>query len=131
METPRGRLSLAQTPALLNERAPRSLPGWSVLVAVVILLVAGIALLSRGLVERFHGPGASNAVLAIGVPLVAIALAGLRGLLSVTPGEAVVLRLAGSYQGTVREPGLWWVHPAARRDRVSTRIRNHETACSR
>ena len=52
---------------------------------------------------------------------------GLRGLLSVTPGEAVVLRLAGSYQGTVRLPGLWWVHPAARRDRVSTRIRNHET----
>ena len=127
METPRGRLSLARTPALLNERAPRSLPGWSVLVAVVILLVVGIALLSRGLVERFHAPGASNAVLAIGVPLVAIALAGLRGLLSVTPGEAVVLRLAGSYQGTVREPGLWWVHPAARRDRVSTRIRNHET----
>jgi regulator of protease activity HflC (stomatin/prohibitin superfamily) len=111
----------------LNERAPRALPGWSVLVAVVILLVVGIGLLSRGLVERFHGPGASNAVLAIGVPLVVIALAGLRGLLSVTPGEAVVLRLAGSYQGTVREPGLWWVHPAARRDRVSTRIRNHET----
>jgi regulator of protease activity HflC (stomatin/prohibitin superfamily) len=39
----------------------------------------------------------------------------------------VVLRLAGSYQGTVRRPGLWWVHPGARRDRVSTRIRNHET----
>jgi regulator of protease activity HflC (stomatin/prohibitin superfamily) len=126
-ETPRSRISLAQTPALLNERAPRALPGWSVLLAVVILLVVGMALLSRGLVERFHGPGASNALLAIGVSLVVIALAGLRGLLSVTPGEAVVLRLAGSYQGTVRQPGLWWVHPAARRDRVSTRIRNHET----
>jgi regulator of protease activity HflC (stomatin/prohibitin superfamily) len=98
-----------------------------VLVAVVILLVVGIALLSRGLVERFHGPGASNALLAIGALLAVVAFAGLRGLLSVTPGEAVVLRLAGSYQGTVRAPGLWWVHPAARRDRVSTRIRNHET----
>lgn len=89
-ETPRSRLSLAQTPALLDERAPRALPGWSVLVAVVILLVVGIALLSRGLVERFHGPGASNALLAIGASLVVVAFAGLRGLLSVTPGEAVV-----------------------------------------
>jgi regulator of protease activity HflC (stomatin/prohibitin superfamily) len=39
----------------------------------------------------------------------------------------VVLRLAGSYQGTVRRAGLWWVHPGARRDRISTRIRNYET----
>src|ERR1700730_19417649 len=106
MDTPRGRLSLAQTPALLNERAPRALPGWSVLVAVIILLVVGLALLSRGVVERFHGPGASNALLAIGVPLVVIALAGLRGLLSVTPREAGGLRPPRSYQSTVREAGL-------------------------
>jgi regulator of protease activity HflC (stomatin/prohibitin superfamily) len=98
-----------------------------VLVACVILFVVGLGLLSRGLVERFHGAGASSALLAVGVPLLVIAIVGLRGLLSVTPGEAVVLRLAGSYQGTVCLPGLWWVDPAARRDRLSTRIRNHET----
>lgn len=126
-ETSKGRISLADTPAFLNEQPPHALSGWSALGASAILLIAGVGLLSRGLVERFHGTGSSGALSGIGVPLVALSLAGLRGLISVTPGEAVVLRLAGSYQGTVRRPGLWWVHPGARRDRVSTRIRNHET----
>ena len=127
LEKPKGRISLALTPALVTEQPPRALSGWSALVASVILLIAGAGLLSRGLIERFHGAGASGALIGIGVPLVVLAVAGLRGLISVTPGEAVVRRLAGSYQGTVRRPGLWWVHPGARRDRVSTRIRNHET----
>jgi regulator of protease activity HflC (stomatin/prohibitin superfamily) len=127
LEKPKGSSSLADTPALITEQPPRALSGWAALVASGILLIAGAALLSRGLVERFHGTDASGALIGIGVPLVVLAFAGLRGLISVTPGEAVVLRLAGSYQGTVRRPGLWWVYPAARRDRISTRIRNHET----
>jgi regulator of protease activity HflC (stomatin/prohibitin superfamily) len=126
-EQPKGRISLADTPATLTEQPPRALPAWAALVGSVILLIAGASLLGRGLVERFHGTGASGALIGIAVALLALAVAGARGLISVTPGEAVVLRLAGSYQGTVRRPGLWWVHPAARRDRVSTRIRNHET----
>ncbi len=126
-EQPKGRISLADTPATVTEQPPRALPGWAALVASMILAIAGIGLLSRGVVERLHGTGSSGALIGIGVALLAFALACDRGLISVTPGEAVVLRLAGSYQGTVRRPGLWWVHPAARRDRVSTRIRNHET----
>jgi regulator of protease activity HflC (stomatin/prohibitin superfamily) len=126
-EQSKGRISLADTPATVTEQPPRALPGWAALVGSVILLIAGVGLLSRGVTERLHGIGASGALIGIGGVLLALALAGARGLISVTPGEAVVLRLAGSYQGTVRRPGLWWVHPGARRDRVSTRIRNHET----
>jgi hypothetical protein len=126
-EQSKGRISLADTPALITEQPPRALPGWAALVGSMILVIAGAGLLSRGLAERFHGAGSSGALIAIGVALLALSVAGARGLISVTPGEAVVLRLAGSYQGSVRRPGLWWVHPAARRDRVSTRIRNHET----
>jgi regulator of protease activity HflC (stomatin/prohibitin superfamily) len=126
-EQPKGRISLAETPALVTEQPPRAVSGWAASVVSGILLVVGAVLLSRGLVARFHGTGVSGAQIGIGVALGVLALAGLRGLISITPGEAVVLRLAGSYQGTVRRPGLWWVHPAARRDRVSTRIRNHET----
>jgi regulator of protease activity HflC (stomatin/prohibitin superfamily) len=127
LEKPKGRISLADTPALVTEQPPRAVSGWSALVALGILLIAGAGLLSRGLIERFHGTGSPGTLIGIGVPLLVLALVGSRGLASVTPGEAVVLRLAGSYQGTVRRPGLWWVHPGARRDRVSTRIRNHET----
>ncbi len=38
-----------------------------------------------------------------------------------------MVQLFGSYQGTVRDPGLQWVNPFTKRRRVSTRIRNHET----
>jgi regulator of protease activity HflC (stomatin/prohibitin superfamily) len=127
LESPKDRISLADTPALVTEHPPRALSGWAASAASGILLIAGAILLSRGAIERLNGTVSAGSLIGIGVPLVALALAGLRGLISVTPGEAVVLRLAGSYQGTVRRPGLWWVHPAARRDRVSTRIRNHET----
>ncbi len=124
---PEARISLAQTPAPITEQPPRAVSGWAVLVPVAVFLVVGVVLLGRGLSDRFHGSGSTGAAIGIGVALLVLAIAGLRGLTSVTPGEAVVLRLAGSYQGTVRRPGLWWVHPGARRDRVSTRIRNHET----
>ncbi|MFZ0919612.1 MAG: SPFH domain-containing protein [Candidatus Dormiibacterota bacterium] len=127
VEQPKGRISLADTPALVTEQPPRALSGWSALIVTGILFISGAGLLSRGLIERFHGAGSSGTLIGVGLLLLVLALVGLRGLTSVTPGEAVVLRLAGSYQGTVRRPGLWWVHPGSRRDRVSTRIRNHET----
>ena len=50
------------------------------------------------------------------------------GLTPVVPGQARVIQLFGKYRGTIREPGLQWVNPFTRRIKVSTRIRNHETA---
>ena len=50
------------------------------------------------------------------------------GLTSVVAGEARVVQLFGRYRGTIRDPGLHWVNPFARRRKVSTRIRNQESA---
>src|SRR3982074_1257270 len=50
-----------------------------------------------------------------------------RGLTAAARGEARVVQLFGRYTGTVRTTGLRWVNPLARRARISTRIRNHET----
>jgi len=49
----------------------------------------------------------------------------------VIAGEARAVQLFGRYRGTIRAPGLHWVNPFARRRRVSTRIRNHETAVAK
>ncbi len=38
------------------------------------------------------------------------------------------MQLFGRYRGTIRDPGLHWVNPFARRRKVSTRIRNQESA---
>jgi len=52
----------------------------------------------------------------------------LRGITIVAPGRAHVVQLFGKYKGTVREPGMQWVHPFSNRIPISTRIRNMETA---
>ena len=67
----------------------------------------------------------------LGVLAVVLAVAtnlALRGLTSVVAGEARVVQLFGRYRGTIRESGLQWVNPFTERIRVSTRIRNQESA---
>ena len=62
-----------------------------------------------------------------GAVLVLLGGAAAAGLTAVSPGEARVVQLFGRYLGTIRETGLCWVNPFARRRKVSTKIRNHET----
>jgi regulator of protease activity HflC (stomatin/prohibitin superfamily) len=90
-----------------------------------VAIAAGIAVL------WFAGKQASDAAPALvwaGAIVILIGGLLLRGLTPVVPGQARVNQLFGNYCGTVREPGMQWVNPFTRRIRVSTRIRNHETA---
>jgi regulator of protease activity HflC (stomatin/prohibitin superfamily) len=107
------------------ETAASSVPGVRVLVAGIAALLAAIALLISGVAL---GSGAVRTTLIVLAVLLLIAgELGLHGLTSVVAGEARVVQLFGRYRGTIRAPGLHWVNPFARRRRVSTRIRNHET----
>ncbi|MFF3164067.1 SPFH domain-containing protein [Streptomyces sp. NPDC003273] len=72
---------------------------------------------------------ASRAALVVGGVLVLLAsVIAMRGLNTVAPGEARVVQLFGRYRGTIRQDGLRWVNPFTSRTRISTRVRNHETA---
>ncbi|MGH9108093.1 MAG: SPFH domain-containing protein [Acidimicrobiales bacterium] len=51
----------------------------------------------------------------------------LSGLTVVPPGQSRVVQFFGSYVGTVRRPGLWWVWPLTVRRPVSIRVRNFES----
>jgi regulator of protease activity HflC (stomatin/prohibitin superfamily) len=53
------------------------------------------------------------------------------GLIMVAPGEARVLQFLGRYVGTVRTDGLRFINPFTFRRKISTRIRNHETAVTK
>jgi regulator of protease activity HflC (stomatin/prohibitin superfamily) len=95
----------------------------------VVLLVAGIELLIRGI---NHAAGTAHTLLiVVAVLLLIAALSALHGLTPVVAGEARVVQLFGRYQGTIRAPGLQWVNPFTRRRKVSVRIRNHETAMAK
>jgi len=107
-----------------------SAPGVRVMVAGIVMLLAGIVLLALGVSLGASAPGPIALIWAAAVLIIAGYLA-LRGLTAVVAGEARVIQLFGRYRGTVRDPGLHWVNPFARRRRVSVRIRNHETAIAK
>ena len=111
--------------AQIAERRAWSTPGIKVLVAGVVGVLAGAALLSTG--SKQTG-GAEVGLVLLGIVVLTVSVSGLAGLTSVVPGQARVIQLFGKYRGTVRDPGLQWVNPFTRRLKVSTRIRNHETA---
>jgi regulator of protease activity HflC (stomatin/prohibitin superfamily) len=107
----------------IGERALAGMSGWAMAGGVVLLAAVGIALLAAG-------GGGTGVPVAGGLLLVAAAVLA-NGLTPVSPGEARVVQLLGRYTGTVRTDGLRWVNPFTRRRRISTRIRNHETAVAK
>jgi regulator of protease activity HflC (stomatin/prohibitin superfamily) len=116
-------------PRQVAESEAWSAPGVRILVLGVATLLAGIALLVLGII---WSPGAGPTTLIVVAVLLLIAAELARhGLTSVVAGEARAVQLFGRYRGTIRAPGLHWVNPFARRRRVSTRIRNHETAVAK
>ncbi len=117
----------------LEERRVGGLAGLPTLVLGAVALLVGAGLLGRRLVEVIEH-GKSHTTLALylrALTLVVLGIGAIRGLIAVAPGEARVIQLFGSYAGTIRTSGLRWVHPLSQRIRVSTRIRNHETALAK
>ena len=105
----------------IEKKMPAS-PGW--LALFVLIVVLGLSI--WGLVSAIrheHVPTLVVSLVAMTVDLVC--LAGLQG---VNPNEGQVVQLFGTYEGTLREPGFWFVNPLTNRRRVSLRVRNFESA---
>jgi regulator of protease activity HflC (stomatin/prohibitin superfamily) len=109
----------------VTEYAARSQTGVRVLVLGAAALIAGVVLLIVG-IKQSAAAGKTTLII-LAVLLLIVGTLGVYGLTAVIAGEARVVQLFGRYRGTVRASGLHWVNPFARRRRVSTRIRNHET----
>ncbi|SHM21736.1 SPFH domain-containing protein [Cryptosporangium aurantiacum] len=110
----------------VRERRADGMPGIPIAIVLLLLLLLGApALVVLGGVLA---PGAGPiALIVLGILLAIATLIGLCGLTPVAPGEARVIQLLGRYTGTIRTDGLRWVNPVTTRQKVSTRVRNHET----
>jgi regulator of protease activity HflC (stomatin/prohibitin superfamily) len=97
-----------------SERRADGAPGIPILLGGIVAGVAGVVLIGVG-----QAP--------IGVLVFVVDAIVLRGLAAVAPGQARVVQLLGRYTGTIRRTGLRWVNPFTTRQRISTRIRNHQT----
>jgi SPFH domain / Band 7 family len=95
----------------VSERAAWSISGWAGVLAVFVCIAAAVLL---------HKNAWIVAPIVVGV-LIATSL------VIVQPGQTKVIRFFGTYVGTVRPPGFWWVAPLADRRSLSVRVRNFET----
>ncbi|MFF8193903.1 SPFH domain-containing protein [Streptomyces bobili] len=110
----------------VREFPARSVGGGLALLFGLVGLLAGAGMIAAATTVTSSG---GNAALITGGILVALAaFLAMCGLNTVAPGEARVVQLFGRYRGTIREDGLRWVNPFTSREKISTRVRNHETA---
>ncbi|MCE7067585.1 SPFH domain-containing protein [Dyadobacter sp. CY326] len=96
----------------MNEKELRSMSGY-------LLFVAGLILLAGGVV---YGVNAGDPV--IGGLLFLAGFVILIGLTVINPNEAVVATFFGDYMGTMKQNGLRWVNPLFLRKKISLRARN-------
>ena len=101
----------AGTRVNIHERPAWAISGWAGVLVVAACIAAAILL---------AGSAWIIAPIVIG-SLVATSL------VIVQPGHTKVVRFFGSYVGTVRRTGLWWIVPLADRRSLSIRVRNFET----
>ena len=98
----------------MNEKSIQPKSGALALVVVFILLAIsiGTAILELYFIAPFT---------------FVIAILGLIGLVVVNPNESVVAVLFGSYAGTLKENGFFWMNPFYIKRRISLRARNNES----
>ncbi|TDD70803.1 SPFH domain-containing protein [Actinomadura darangshiensis] len=113
----------------ITERRAADRGGWAMLGIALLLILLGVVAVLAGVAAG--GGAAVGTGIAVGIVLGLAGLVVAAGLTPVAPNEARVLQLLGRYKGTVRTDGLRWVNPLTERERVSTRIRNHETGLAK
>src|SRR5271156_3058948 len=106
----------------MKEKPALSLPG-GVMVVVLLAAIGGTFVFFISSAQNQLAGGTIIATLAFAVEIVC-----LKGLLIVNPNEGQVLQLFGTYVGTLRNQGFFWVNPFTNRRKISLRVRNFETS---
>ncbi|MCX4568951.1 SPFH domain-containing protein [Streptomyces albogriseolus] len=110
----------------VREVTANSIGGGLALLLGLLGLLGGVAMVVAA--TAVEATGAKAGLITGGVVVALAAFIAMCGLNMVAPGEARVVQLFGRYRGTLREDGLRWVNPLTSRTKISTRVRNHETA---
>jgi regulator of protease activity HflC (stomatin/prohibitin superfamily) len=98
----------------MNEREMKPVNGGSMLLVGLLIIASGIFIIT------LHH-------ILLGAILTLVGLIGLIGLTVVNPNESVVMVLFGSYTGTIKGNGFFWVNPFYTKKKISLRARNNES----
>ncbi|MGW8061721.1 SPFH domain-containing protein [Streptomyces ziwulingensis] len=110
----------------VRETQAHSVGGGTALLLGLVGLLVGAGLVVGA--TAVASTGGKAALIIGGIVTALAAFLAMCGLNTVAPGEARVVQLFGRYRGTIRQDGLRWVNPLTSRTKISTRVRNHETA---
>jgi len=104
---------------MTQERVVKPVAGSVGLSVIILLGLTGILLFIRAA----HSPAPLGSIL---LALLSLGLGALSatGLFTAQPNQGVVLLLFGSYAGTVRQSGWWWINPFIARRKLSLRARS-------
>jgi len=98
--------------APIVEREVRTPNGWVLLPLVILLLLGGFAAFLVSIVSGTSDGGAPVWWLfVVGLLAMLAGFIALPGFFALSPNEARVLVLFGSYKGTCKEPGFHWANP--------------------
>ncbi|MCX3062035.1 SPFH domain-containing protein [Streptomyces beihaiensis] len=112
--------------ARVREVTAHSIGGGLALLLGLVGLVVGVGLIATA--TAVSSTGGKALLIVFGILVAIGSIFAMSGLNMVAPGEARVVQLFGRYRGTIRTDGLRWVNPLTSRTKISTRVRNHETA---
>ncbi len=108
-----------------RETIARTLPGLPMLVLGIALALANIGWIVLAALADDRGDGQQAMTFGLLlIPTIILTVLVLRGLTLVNPNQAKVVLLFGSYVGSIRDAGLFWVNPFTVRRHISRRVHN-------
>jgi hypothetical protein len=116
---------------VIREKELKPGSGW-LMVSVLLVTIVGSCVMWIRTIMQQAGAGDPTPADVLEIAgwfiLMVVAAGSVFGLTVVNPNEAKVIQLFGTYKGSIKEQGFWWVNPLTRRRRVSLRIRNFESS---
>jgi regulator of protease activity HflC (stomatin/prohibitin superfamily) len=104
-----------------SEKTYHPMSGWLALVGVLGTFFGGFTLFIYGVNVEDPFPIIGGILMAIG------AIICIFGFMAIAPNQSRVLLLFGSYKGSAKESGFYWVIPFFSKKKLSLRVRNFET----
>lgn len=106
---------------MITEKSFSPSSGWLPMLIVAAMLIAGPITLITG---AFHE---SAPMVFAGIGLIGAGIVSCFGFQAVAPNDSRVLLLFGSYKGSIKDSGFFWVNPFYSKKKLSLRVRNFET----
>jgi regulator of protease activity HflC (stomatin/prohibitin superfamily) len=108
----------------------RTTKGAPVLIGGLVLGLLLIATVIYSGIQADHSGGHGEkwvALIIAAAITLALDIVTMRGLTVIAPNTALVVVVFGTYRGTLKEQGFWWVNPLAKKAHISLRTRNMVT----